>query len=131
MARKNNHIDNRERYSVSKKLRSQNKSNDLFEIMLNKLTLEEMLSLKLELVNKSVGSNMYGIPFWKHLDDIVKDAMLRYALAVCPSKRGAAVFLGLQNKIFFRLLIRYGLRNYHEEVWGKDPNSNRKMETNE
>ena len=36
-------------YSVSNKLRKENKSHDEFEVMLNNLNLEEVIALKLEL----------------------------------------------------------------------------------
>ena len=32
-------VDNSERFSISKKLRNENRSNDLFEIMLNSISL--------------------------------------------------------------------------------------------
>ena len=119
-------VDNSERFSISKKLRNEGKSNDIFEIMLNSLTIEEIISLKLELIHKTVGSNIYGVPLWKSLTFIVKDALLRYSLAVNKSKKRTAQFLGLDNKIFFHLLIEYELREYFNEVWGKDPNTKSK-----
>ena len=42
-------------YSISNKLKKENKSHDEFEVMLNNLTLEEIIALKLELAAKSVG----------------------------------------------------------------------------
>ena len=39
-------------YSLSKKLRRENKSNDEFEVMISQLTLEELIGLKLELASK-------------------------------------------------------------------------------
>ena len=41
-------------YSVSKKLQRESKSTDEFEVMLNNLSLEEVIALKLELAAKSV-----------------------------------------------------------------------------
>ena len=42
-------------YSLSNKLRKDNKSHDEFEVMLNNLSLEEIIGLKLELAARSVG----------------------------------------------------------------------------
>ena len=39
-------------YSLIKKLRLENRSNDEFEVMLSQLTLEEVIGLKLELASK-------------------------------------------------------------------------------
>ena len=38
-------------YSLSKKLRRENRSNDEFEVMIGQLTLEELIGLKLELAS--------------------------------------------------------------------------------
>ena len=112
----------KERFSISKKLREENKSNDIFEIMLSSLTLEEIISLKLELVSKAVGSNLYGIPLFRSLEYIAKDAVLKYALAVCPSKTKAIQFLGLDSKTFYRYLTNYGLRDYFQDPKGNHIN---------
>jgi hypothetical protein len=112
----------RDKFSIVKKLREENKSNDIFEIMLSNLTFEEIIALKLELVSKSVGSNLYGLPLWRSLSFIVKDAMLRYALASTQSKTKAIQFLGLDSKTFYRYLTNYGLRDYFNDPKGNDNN---------
>ena len=45
--RKNNYNGKNKDYSITNKLRSEQKSNVDFEIMLNNLTLEEVIALKL------------------------------------------------------------------------------------
>lgn len=95
--------------SIISQLREQHKSNELFEIMLSNLTLEEIISLKFELLTKTVGKNLYGLPIWKSLNYIVKEAVLRYALAINPSLNKTAEFLGLDKKDFFTYLARCGL----------------------
>ena len=64
-------------YSISNKLRKENKSHDEFEVMLNNLTLEEIIGLKLELAAKAVGGMLFGIPIWYTMQDITKDAVLK------------------------------------------------------
>ena len=41
---------------------------------------------------------MYGIPIYKYLDLIVKDAIIKYALSACHSKAEAQNFLGLRER---------------------------------
>ena len=65
-------------YSISNKLKSQEKTNDQFEIMLSNLTLEEIVGLRLELAAKSVKNNLYGLKIWYDLPNIIKDAILKY-----------------------------------------------------
>ena len=113
-------FDNRERLSVSKRLRNENRSNDLFEIMLSSLTIEEIISLKMELISRTIGSNIYGIPLWRCMNFIVKDAMLKYALAVTRSKKLAAQFLGLDLVDFHKEFHLHNLKEYIEEMKSKN-----------
>ena len=59
-------------YSISNKLHKDKKINDEFEVMINSLTLEEVIALKLEL-----------------------STVLKYALSATRSKKEAARFLGI------------------------------------
>ena len=51
-------------YSLTNKLRSDNRSNEEFEVMINNLSLEEVIALKLELSSTRFGFKLYGIPLW-------------------------------------------------------------------
>lgn len=108
------------KYSISKKLRDQNKSNDYFEIMLNNIPLEDLLALKLELGYKAIGFPLHGFPIWKSSHYIVRDALLKYALCATKNKVEAAALLGLPSGKFFRLLRKYDLREYLEQKEKED-----------
>lgn len=82
-------------YSVSKLLRRKNKTTPQFEVMLNSLTLEELIALKLELAAKASGSPVYGIPIWKNLTYITRQSVLKFAQSACRSNSEAALFLGM------------------------------------
>jgi hypothetical protein len=101
-----------EDYSISKILREQKKSNDYFEILLNNLTLEEIIALKLELTYKSIGFVLHGFPLWSSTNYIVKDALLKYAVSASKTKTEARKLLGLTNIKFFRLLKKYKINKY-------------------
>jgi len=107
-------------YSLSRKLRRENKSNDEFEVMLNGLKLEELIGLKLELASKYFGGRMYGIPLWFSLKSITQDAMLKYALSATRAKKEAARLLGLSANDFRKLLKKYDIENYFEENKNND-----------
>ena len=66
-------------YNISRKLKNEGKINTEFEVMLSMLPLEDIIALKLELANKSAGGHLYGIPLWKNLILIVKEAVLKHA----------------------------------------------------
>ena len=51
--RRKNYNGKNKNYSIINKLRKDKKSNDEFEIMLNNLSLEEVVALKLELSSRS------------------------------------------------------------------------------
>ena len=68
-------------YSLAKKLRREQRSNDEFEIMLSQLTLEEVIGLKLELASKTLDGKLFGLPVWASLHSIVQDAVLKYTFS--------------------------------------------------
>ena len=90
-------------YSISKKLKREYKITEDFEVMLNSLSLEELIALKLELSTKIVKGKLYGLNIYKILPLIAKDAALKYAISACKTKKSAAAFLG----ITYRRLKRY------------------------
>ena len=102
-------------YSLSRKLRKENRSDDIFEVKLNNLSLEEVIALKLELASSSTGKALYGLPLWQSLTDIVQDGMLRYALSATRTKGEAMRLLGLAPKDFNRLDKKFHTDTYSEE----------------
>tara|TARA_R110002074_G_scaffold150597_1_gene303914 strand:- start:660 stop:1016 length:357 start_codon:yes stop_codon:yes gene_type:complete len=103
------------RYSLLKKLREEKKSTEEFEIMLNNLSLEEIIGLKLELASKVFGGKSYGLPIWQSMKEIVQDAVLKYTLSACKSKREAARFLGLRHQNFNKLIKKYETETFFED----------------
>jgi len=110
--KKNNYKNTCKDYSISKVLREEKRSNEYFEIMLNNLTLEELIALKLELGYKAIGFPLHGFPVWRSTNYIVKDALLKYAVSATQTKREAMRFLGLESKRFFRLLKKFNINAY-------------------
>ena len=75
--------------------------------MFNSLSLEEVIGLKLELAAKAAGGKLYGIPLWYSLSDITKDAVFKYALSACQTKKEAALFLGIDMQTFHKLQKKF------------------------
>ena len=101
--------------SLSKKLQKENKSTDEFEVMLNNLSLEEVIGLKLELAAKAAGGMLYGLPIWYSLRNVTNDAVLKYAYSATSTKMEAARFLGLDKNRFNQLVKKYQIESYFEE----------------
>ena len=103
---------NQDYYSIANKLKTQNKINERFEIMLSSLTLEEIIGLRLELAAKTVNYKLYGINIWHSIQDIVKHGVLKYVYSAGRTKGEMASFLGIDKKTLNRLLKKYKITNY-------------------
>ena len=102
-------------YSLSKKLRQEKKINTDFEIMLSNLSLEEVIGLKMEIASKPVNNRLYGLPVWKNLTSLVKDAIFKYAYSATRTQMEAMRFLGLRPDHFHKLKKRYNPISYFED----------------
>lgn len=83
------------RYSLSKKLKEENRSNDYLEMMLTNLTIEEVIGLKLESTFKSLGIDLYGFPLYHAIPSIAKDALVKFVLSYTGSRTETRRILGI------------------------------------
>jgi hypothetical protein len=102
-------------FSISRKLKSEGRISESFEITLTNLTIEEVIALKLELSSQSVGNRLYGFPIWSALHHIVNHAVLKFALSATSTKTEAMRFLGLIPKDYYILTQKYDLDKLIEE----------------
>lgn len=102
-------------YSVVNKLLKEEKVNEKFLFNLNSLSLEEIISLKLEISAKSSGGTIFGIPIWNSLRDICRDASLKFALSAARTKAEAATFLGISIHTLKEYIKKYEIEKYFEE----------------
>lgn len=93
--KQNNRIGANNNFSISRKLKSEGKISEEFEVMLNNLSLEEMISLKLELASKIMRGNLFGFPIIKAMPSIVRDALVTFALSATKNLSEAASLLGI------------------------------------
>ena len=70
-------------FSLRKKLRKQKRIDFEFETKLNQLSLEEIISLKLNLIYDSVGDKVYGFHIFKNLDHLIKESIIKFTLSYC------------------------------------------------
>tara|TARA_Y100001938_G_C8064066_1_gene419082 strand:- start:883 stop:1242 length:360 start_codon:yes stop_codon:yes gene_type:complete len=101
--------------SVSKKLRKDKKINPEFEVRLASLTLEEIISLKLELAAKNVKGKLYGFPIWNTSTFIIKDSLIKFALSATNSHREAANMLGISQVELKRFIKKYKVNEYFDD----------------
>ena len=102
-------------YSIRSKLKRENKISSDFEIMLNNLTLEDIIALKLEYSINVAGTPVYGLQLSKALRYICKEALYKLALSATRSKNSAARFLGVSENDFRQELKRMKIESFFLE----------------
>lgn len=102
-------------YSVINKLIADEKINDRFLVTLNQLSLEEVIAVKLEMAAKASGGDIFGIPIWRSLREISKDAALKLAITISRTQADAASFLGINIITLIKYLQEYKTKSYFEE----------------
>tara|TARA_R110000824_G_scaffold36415_4_gene113306 strand:- start:73 stop:414 length:342 start_codon:yes stop_codon:yes gene_type:complete len=84
-------------------------------VNINKLSLEDLIAVKLELSAKNINNRLYGFDLWKQSTNIMKEALLKFAVSTTNSKKDAARFLGLTYLEFKRVMTTYKVKNYFSE----------------
>ncbi len=110
MSRKNKN------YSIIRKFRNEGKMPEEAEIFLSNISLEDLIALKLEIASKPVKGKLYGIPIWKSVPFIVKEALLKTAISVCKTKTEAATMLGKSVDELDKLLKKYKISSFFEDT---------------
>ena len=103
-------------YSIIRKLRKEGKLPEEMEIFVSNLPLEDLIALKLEISSRPVSGKLFGIPIWKSIPFIVRDAVLKTAISVCRTKVDAANFIGMDVDKMDNLLKKYNTIDFFEET---------------
>ena len=94
-------------YSLRSKLKRDKKITDDFEIMLQTLSIEEVLALKFELAASHINNKLYNFPVYRSLKYIVKEACLHFALSSTRTFGDAASFLGIRPSELRKEIHKY------------------------
>ena len=89
---------------IDKKFENKN-----FEFILSNLTLEELITAKLELSARSLNGKLFGYPIYKNVQHIVREALVRFSLRFCNSQEKAANLLGLNVREFKSYIKKHRL----------------------
>ena len=65
------------------------------EFILSNITLEDLITAKLELSARSLNGKLFGYPIYKNVQHITRESLVRFALRFCNSQEKAANLLGL------------------------------------
>ena len=107
---------NKKSYSIIRKLRKEGKLSEEMEIFVSNLSLEDLIALKLEISSRPVSGKLFGIPIWKSIPFIVRDAVLKTAISVCRTKVDAANLIGMDVDKMDNLLKKYNTIDFFEET---------------
>tara|TARA_R100001440_G_scaffold29238_1_gene46868 strand:- start:958 stop:1305 length:348 start_codon:yes stop_codon:yes gene_type:complete len=94
-------------YSFINQLKKKKMIDDDFEVIMSTLTLEEIIAIKLELSSRYINDRLYNFPIWSSLNNIIKEAALKYALSASRSYADAASFLGITLSDFKANIKKY------------------------
>jgi len=83
-------------YSLRNKLKREKKITDDFEVMIQNLSLEELIAVKFELAASHINNKLFNFPVYRSLRYIVKEACLHFALSSTRTFDDAASFLGIR-----------------------------------
>ena len=103
-------------YSIIRKLRKEGKLPEEMEIFVSNLPLEDLIALKLEISSRPVSGKLFGIPIWKSVPFIIREALLKTAISVCKTKTESAAFLGIHPDKLNNLLKKYNTIDFFEET---------------
>ena len=84
-------------------------------VNINRLSLEDLIAVKLELSANNINNRLYGFDLWRQSTHIIKEALLKFALSTTNSKKDAARFLGLTYLEFKRVLKQYRVQDFFTE----------------
>ena len=84
-------------------------------VNINKLSLEDLIAVKLELSANNINNRLYGFDLWKQSNKIIKEALLKFAISTTNSKKDAARFLGLTYLEFKRVIAKYDVDHFLTE----------------
>ncbi len=96
-------------YNLADELIQSKRIDEGFIRMLDGLSLEEILGLKLETTAKLVKGKMYGLKIYHTLPVIVRESLVKYTCKKFKLKSHAASFLGVTLKKYNSLIARRGV----------------------
>lgn len=100
------------KHSLSKKLKQEGRSSDEFEVWVGRLSLEELIALKLEISARMLGGKLYGFNLWSAMPKIAKDAVLMFAISSSNTIEEAATILNMHTMRYLSILDVYKTDKY-------------------
>lgn len=101
--------------SYIKHLEEQNILTNELKNLIRKLTLEDLIVIKLELSNEILKGRNYSLPLWSSMTSIVQESLLRYSLSFAAYSREVYSFLGMSKNRYWDAMNKYKLFRQDDE----------------
>ena len=87
--------------------------------MVRKLTLEELIALKLELSFAKANVAVMGLPLYTNIRRITMQALLYFAISISDTYRHASASIGMTQNKFKKLVKKYHVTKYFDDEYYK------------
>ncbi len=104
-------------YSKLSELKSLNKIDDQFVYYIESLSLEDIISIKLETMIRSLDFKFFNFPLWKSFHKIVSEALVNSIIGIASNNSEAARILGIDMNQYKRCLRDFG---YEIKTWERE-----------
>jgi len=103
-------------HSIISQLKNLNKIDDQFVFYIENLSLEELISIKLESTLRSLNFKFFNFPLWHNTHKIVSEALVNAAINLSNNNSEASRLLGLDLSQYRNYLAEFG---YEVITWEK------------
>lgn len=93
--------------TLSTKYLNKEKITQEFLDVLGTLSIEEILTLKLEQVARLYGGKFYGFSLYHSIPNITKEALFKYAAFCTNSRKEASMVLGVDKRYYGQLEAKF------------------------
>jgi len=88
-------------------LKKEGRINEEVLNVVSDLTLEELISIKLELSANMLNGKLYNFPIWYNLPYIVRESLLNFVNRNCKTKMDMSNTLGIPYEQFIQIYKKY------------------------
>lgn len=98
---------NEKKINFISELKKDGRINEEFLNIVSDLTLEELISVKLEITAKMLNGKLYNFPLWYNLPYIVRESLLNFVDRNCKTKIDMSNTLGIPYEQFIQIYKKY------------------------
>jgi len=98
---------NEKKVTFVSELKRDGRISEEFLNVVSDLTLEELISVKLELSAKMFNGKLYNFPLWYNLPYIIRESLLNFVNRNCKTKVDMSNTLGIPYEQFIQIYKKY------------------------